>query len=332
MSNILTSVDFVQELWMSSTNGLPQGETLDVPMNSCALIVHNGGIFYVLEPNRYLLTADNFPLLKPRRASKGLPPMLEGTLYLIRTDDINNIPWEQSVITTAHWYEGAPYEIVKGQYGVRIVNPPQFFQSIYSRLKATATETAPMKSFRLARPEADAKEFVATNLVAEANLFVSPILENTLLLALHKHNRPQEPITSHQETLQNEIGSLLAPKIEAHGVHILSFSVDSIATPASLPCQSCGSNERPTSNLGFYSNVSLLVVRYMRVQKGYFCSRCALKYFLGYTALTLVMGWWGLIGLFISPVFIIMNLVNMSKALLCYRRPLVHEVKERFTA
>ncbi|MCW3099796.1 MAG: hypothetical protein JWL77_5414 [Chthonomonadaceae bacterium] len=121
---------------------------------------------------------------------------------------------------------------------------------------------------------------------------------------------------------------ILTPDINAFGTDLLFLAVDSVSPSAPMPCAWCGSKTRPTSFVTFASNVSLLIVRYQWNRKGYCCLICALKYFIGYTTIILVAGWWSITGLLHSPLLLMINLLSICMALLRYRRPLLTANRE----
>jgi hypothetical protein len=79
-------------------------------------------------------------------------------------------------------------------------------------------------------------------------------------------------------------------------------------------CQGCGI-EAPTKYVSFYQNIGALVMRFHRSIKGNLCKRCINKYFWEYTLITLGLGWWGMISFFLTPFFVINNVVRYLGAL-----------------
>jgi hypothetical protein len=81
-----------------------------------------------------------------------------------------------------------------------------------------------------------------------------------------------------------------------------------------LSCQSCGLIG-PTKNVSFRYNIGLLFIRFNRHLEGYLCRNCIEDYFWKYTAINLFLGWWGLISFFVTPFFILENLISYVAAL-----------------
>jgi hypothetical protein len=74
-------------------------------------------------------------------------------------------------------------------------------------------------------------------------------------------------------------------------------------------CQNCG-QRAPTRYVVFYQNIGLLILRLGKVMQGRLCKACIHKTFWEYTLITFFAGWWGLISFFLTPFFLINNVVR----------------------
>ncbi|HXZ87996.1 MAG TPA: hypothetical protein VEF07_05460 [Candidatus Binataceae bacterium] len=74
-------------------------------------------------------------------------------------------------------------------------------------------------------------------------------------------------------------------------------------------CQNCGI-EAPTKHVVFFQNIGALVVRFHRKIDAELCKPCINKYFLSYTGITAVLGWWGVISFFATIIFLINNIAR----------------------
>lgn len=79
-------------------------------------------------------------------------------------------------------------------------------------------------------------------------------------------------------------------------------------------CQSCGV-EAPTKYTEFHQNIGALVVRFHKATKGNLCKSCINKHFWSFTLKTLILGWWGVISFFVTPFFILNNIIRYLSAL-----------------
>jgi hypothetical protein len=94
------------------------------------------------------------------------------------------------------------------------------------------------------------------------------------------------------------------------------------AVPARDPrrimlCQDCGI-EAPTRYVEFYQNIGALVMRFHKSIKGNLCKSCLHKRFWEFTLTNLLLGWWGVISLVVTPFFI---LNNVGRYLICLGMP-----------
>jgi hypothetical protein len=78
-------------------------------------------------------------------------------------------------------------------------------------------------------------------------------------------------------------------------------------------CQGCGI-EAPTRYVEFYQNIGALVMRFHKSIKGNLCKSCVHKRFWEFTLTNLLLGWWGMISLVVTPIFI---LNNVGRYLMC---------------
>jgi len=74
-------------------------------------------------------------------------------------------------------------------------------------------------------------------------------------------------------------------------------------------CQNCGV-EAPTKRVVFLQNIGKLIVRSHKKMDAELCKTCINKYFLEYTAITAVLGWWGTISFFATIIYLVNNIVR----------------------
>lgn len=93
---------------------------------------------------------------------------------------------------------------------------------------------------------------------------------------------------------------------------------DEIQTPSTkatlMICQCCGI-EAPTKKTAFYQNIGALVMRFSKSIEGNLCKSCIHKNFWSMSGTTLVLGWWGMISLILTPLFLLNNIVRYLIAL-----------------
>lgn len=73
-------------------------------------------------------------------------------------------------------------------------------------------------------------------------------------------------------------------------------------------CQDCGV-EAETKYVSFHQNIGALVVRFPSSIEGRLCKSCIHKRFWRMTATTFLLGWWGMISFFVTPFFLLNNMI-----------------------
>lgn len=76
-----------------------------------------------------------------------------------------------------------------------------------------------------------------------------------------------------------------------------------------MPCEVCGL-DAPTQRVKFEQNIGMFYARRSLVIERDMCRLCLKRYFRSYTLTTLFLGWWGLMSLIITPIFLINNIRN----------------------
>jgi hypothetical protein len=74
-------------------------------------------------------------------------------------------------------------------------------------------------------------------------------------------------------------------------------------------CQNCG-RSASTKYVEFYQNIGVVIVRLTKSIKGHLCKDCIDKHFWQYTAITLFLGWWGIISFFTTPFILLNNIIR----------------------
>ena len=76
-----------------------------------------------------------------------------------------------------------------------------------------------------------------------------------------------------------------------------------------MECQSCF-ERRPTRHVVFYQNIGMVIMRSSKTVDGELCKDCINQVFWKFTLITLVFGWWGMISLIVTPLFLINNIAR----------------------
>src|SRR5215467_14495871 len=74
-------------------------------------------------------------------------------------------------------------------------------------------------------------------------------------------------------------------------------------------CDSCR-QDAPLREAEFGLTIGLVIGSYQTTKKGRLCSACIHETFWVYTLLTLLLGWWDLTAFFLTPVWVVLNVVS----------------------
>ena len=78
-------------------------------------------------------------------------------------------------------------------------------------------------------------------------------------------------------------------------------------------CDNCGDRKKVLPST-FHYNVSYLFRRQERTIQGKYCLPCTSRLFLQFTGITLIGTWWGIIGMFVGPIYIIENIYHFVRS------------------
>jgi hypothetical protein len=79
-------------------------------------------------------------------------------------------------------------------------------------------------------------------------------------------------------------------------------------------CDFCG-ERAPLASVHFRQNTGMLVIRHSREWAGEACRDCGKQWFWKSTVHTFFLGWWGTISFVVTPIFIVLNIVSLVRAL-----------------
>jgi hypothetical protein len=76
-----------------------------------------------------------------------------------------------------------------------------------------------------------------------------------------------------------------------------------------MRCDSCG-QDAPLREAEFGLYIGVLIGHVQWKKQGRLCSACIHETFLVYTLVTLLLGWWSVISLFLTPIMVFLNVVS----------------------
>ncbi len=289
------------ELHPETIYGLTLGSRLVVPDGAAGVVAKDGKALDTLPPGEHLLDASRLPLtLHALRIKPGTPlpdSPLPAALFLVQTGAAWTVSWHTSAILSKNPKDGLTYTALAGRAAVQVADPAKFCGAT---LAAGGAALGPGGS---ATPAAVINQHLQINvqkLAAEATA------------GLHI---PPEQAQAAAEAIRTAAGQAAAGWLPLVGLHCAAFDLDSVSPARRPPCVVCGSEAAPTGYALFRRNISLIYLHFTARQEGNFCAPCAWKTSASYNAVMLAAGWWGLLGLVLTPVYFFSNLYSLLRVL-----------------
>lgn len=287
----------ILELHTDTINGLALGSRLVIPASAAGVVVKDGKTLDVLPPGDHLLEAAGLPLtMQKLKIKPGAVPAgpLPAVVFLVQTSPPFAVPWRCQAILSKNSAFGVTYTTLTGRATVQVSDPARFCGAV---LSAGGAEL----SSGTATPPQAALNFLRGNLQAVA------------AAAVPKLNLPPAEAPAALEAIRTSVGHAAAGWLASAGLHCPAFDLDSVSAPSRSPCVVCKSATAPTGYGFFQRNISLLYLRLTAKKEGNFCVPCALKTAGAFNGVMLVAGWWGLIGLVLTPVYFFQNLYYLTR-------------------
>ena len=290
----------ILELHPETVSGLRLGSRLNIPEGAAGVAAKDGRTLDVLPPGDYFLEAPLFPLtlqalrVKPGAALPDGP--LPAALFLVQTGTAWTVPWRCQAILSKNPAHGLTYTTLTGRAAVQVSDPARFCGAVLAA-GGSALGTGQATTAQVTQ------QFLETNLQALAAASVPAL------------NIPPEQAEGAAEAIRTAAGQASAGWLQSVGLHCTAFDLDSVAPARRTPCVVCKSSTVPTGYALFQRVISLVYVRFTARKEGNFCVPCAWKTSAAFNSVLLVAGWWGLIGLVLTPVYFFSNLYYLTRVL-----------------
>lgn len=183
---------------------------------------------------------------------------------------------------------------IGGRCTVQIGDPARFCAAVFQAgSKALSTGAV--------SPDQVAQEFLRKGIPARVREAVQAM------------NLPPDQAVGAREAIRAASGQAVAQWLSSVGVQCTVFDLDTVAEPDRNPCAGCGSRVAPTGYGNFHRTISLVHLRFTAQKEGNFCVPCAWKISAGYNSVMLAAGWWGIIGLIMTPIYFVQNLYYLTR-------------------
>ena len=281
--------------------GVVLGSHLLIPVGYAGVVVKDGRPLDTLPPGDHLLEPALLPGLTQKvkpRFGMGQNPAdnapLPAAVFLVPVGRPVTLPWRRQAILSKNPAYGLTYTTLEGRCTVQVADPARFCAAVFAAggKALSAGEASPAQV---------AEAFLRGGVGARAGEAVQAM------------NLPPDQALLAREAIRASAGQAAASWLSSVGVSCVAFDLDAVAEPDRTPCAGCGSTVAPTSYGVFHRTISLIYLRFTARKEGNFCAPCAWKISAGYNSVMLVAGWWGLIGLIMTPVYFVQNLYYLTR-------------------
>ena len=285
----------------ATAGGVALGSRLTIPLGYAGVVIKDGKPLDTLPAGDHLLEPGLLPGLtqkvKPRFGmgqNPGGDALLPAAVFLVPVGMPAALPWRKQVILSKNLAYGLTYTTLEGRCTVQVADPARFCTAVFSAGgKALSTgEASPAQ--------------VAT-------AFLRGEMEARVGEAVQAMNLPPDQALAAREAIRSVAGQTVAQWMANVGVQCTAFDLDAVAEPDRTPCAGCGSRVAPTGYGIFHRTISLIYLRFTAKKEGNFCVPCAWKISAGYNSVMLVAGWWGIIGLIMTPVYFVQNVYHLTR-------------------
>ena len=285
----------------ATAGGVALGSRLTIPLGYAGVVIKDGKPLDTLPAGDHLLEPALLPGLTQKAKSRfgvgqnpGGGALLPAAVFLVPVGMPVVLPWRKQVILSKNPAYGLTYTTLEGRCTVQVADPARFCTAAFSAGgKALSTGEA--------SPAQVAMAFLRGGMGARVGEAVQAM------------NLPPDQALAAREAIRSAAGQTVAQWMANVGVQCTAFDLDAVAEPDRIPCVGCGSRVAPTGYGIFRRTISLIYLRFTAQKEGNFCVPCAWKISAGYNSVMLVAGWWGIIGLIMTPVYFVQNLYHLTR-------------------
>ncbi len=305
--------------------GLPVGSTISVPPAHVAVVVYRGHPLDVLQGGTYSATPASLPLLSAKvKMQTDTAHTVDATVYLVRTGRVGGVLWQQDVAVSRSRPHGLAFCMMRGRASLRVVDPAVFIAAMlgWARNAAAQQGSEAQRAFPTLTGDGQRQAlFARANLAEMVTALLPANLGAWVGEAVAGLKLSPEQAAMAREQVRAASQAAVTTRLRSLGIECFELTVDAIDAPRRSACAVCGSETAPTAYALLRRNVSLFHVRYETRREGNFCVPCAVKTALAFNATMLVVGYWGYIGMALTPVYSVLNLYHLGGVLFGRKLP-----------
>jgi len=296
--------------------GIVPGSAITVAAGTAVVFAHKGAAMDVLTEGVHSVDSSTLPELAKRvnMQTFGARAPIDAAGYVVSLEPVT-VDWDSGVMISMNRQYGLTFSTIAGRATFQVSNPAAFVTSMLRE----ASELGKVKGDKMAqlfptflkgKATKYSTQFAQKNLPNLGETLAEVWTEILVYQAVQKLKINPSELQESKDALYQASGQAIAGWMYQHGATLAGFSVDKIGDVRRAACVQCKSETAPTAYAIFRRNISLFYVRFNTQREGNFCVPCALKASALDNCVMLVAGWWGIIGLVLSPCYFVLNIVN----------------------
>lgn len=281
------------------------GSSIVIPDGYGGLVIAKEKICGILPTGSFTIDAAGLPelgrilRLKPGESPRKPQPI---SVVLVRYTTFD-LRWSARPLITNNVAHGMTYCELSGTASICVNNPVAFYQELLASISKIGKQITP-----------ETRKMVnEMTLDQQAHLVIDGMIADSAGAVLAQSKIAPQELGAAFGQIHQSIITEMATRLLSLQATCYALNVDNIPEAKRAPCARCGSPTALTHFGIFRRNLSLLYIRYGTKREGNFCVRCALIQSTLYNSAMLVCGWWGYIGIILTPIYFIQNIFNFCR-------------------
>lgn len=296
---------------------LEPGLSITVKPGTAVVFAHKGRPTDVWQEGSYTIDAASLPEASKRVKIQAFGPKskLQLDAYIVDLSP-QDVAWESGVTISKDRKNGVTHSAIAGRAGFQVVDPAAFVMSMLAEsvelAKLTGDKMAQMfPTFLKGKSTKYSAQFAKQNVGSVAETIVKAWCEILVYQQVSALRPDPANFEASKDSIYKSSGAAIEGWLAKHGCKLVVYSVDTLQAVQRDPCQSCGSETAPTGYAIFRRNISLFYVRFDSSVEGNYCVPCACKVSFLTNCVMLIAGWWGIVGIILTPVYLVLNVANL---------------------
>ena len=284
----------------TASHGITFGSQITIPLGYAGLVIMDNKPYDAIGPGEYTINTQIFPLLAQKlKLSPGQQPKnnVNISVFLLNILGPVVLTCRALPLVTKNRQHGVTYIELRTRCSVRIVNPNLFYSSLQKGWGPMLKKQSDEKKNSLS----------SLSMGKQAEAFLVGTVNAAMAAAIGQLKLAPERFNDARDAIGGAVTNFSVAALTNLGVECTGFEISNAPEVYRAPCAACKSVTAPTAYGVYKRTTSLLIVRFTKTREGNFCTPCAAKISAGFNGAMLVCGWWGYIGIVLTPIFLVQN-------------------------